>query len=135
MKDMKTKNKWLHIRLSEEEYKKIYNSFSNSTCRKLSEFARTRLLEKPLTVLYRNQSLDDFMAEMIRLRKELNAVGNNFNQSVKKLHTMSHVAEVKAWIKVHETERDALQVTVEKIHSSIKKISEIWLQSSKQDHP
>jgi hypothetical protein len=135
MKDKKTKDKWLHIRLSEDEHKKIHDDFKRSTCRKLSEFARTKLLEKPVTILYRNQSLDAFMSELIRLRKDLNAIGNNFNQSVKKLHTMNHVQDVRAWITAYETERDAIQLVAEKINAGIKKISETWLQSSKPDRP
>ncbi len=135
MKDKKTKDKWLHIRLSQEEHKKIHDDFKRSTCRKLSEFARAKLLEKALTVLYRNQSLDDFMSELIRLRKDLNAIGNNFNQSVKKLHTMNHVQDARAWIKAYETERDAMQLAAEKINACIKKFSETWLQSSKPDRP
>ena len=83
-----TKNnryKWLHIRLKQDEHTKINNKFSKSTCRKLSEYARRVLLDKVITVNQRNQSLDDFMAEMIKLRIELNAIGKNFNQSVKKI--------------------------------------------------
>ena len=37
-----------------------------------------------LVATYRNQSLDDFMTEMMQLRSELNSIGNNFNQAVKK---------------------------------------------------
>ena len=71
--------KWLHIRLKPEEYTKIQNTFSKTTCRKLSDYARKILLEKPVTATIRDQSLDDFMAEMMRLRTELKSIGNNFN--------------------------------------------------------
>jgi transcriptional regulator of NAD metabolism len=46
---------------------------------------------------YRNQSADEFLAEMIQLKHELNAIGNNFNQAVHKLHTLDHTADIKAW--------------------------------------
>ena len=71
-------------KVKEDEYSKINKKFSNSTCRKLSEYARRVLLDKVITVSQRNQSLDDFMTEMIRLRNGLNAIGNNLNQSAKK---------------------------------------------------
>src|SRR4051794_5236181 len=96
------RSRWLHIRLKEDEYTKIDKKFSNSTCRKLSEYARRVLLDKAITVNQQNQSLDDFMTEMIKLRNELNALGNNFNQSVKKLHTLSQLYELKAWIILNE---------------------------------
>ncbi|MBC5836702.1 plasmid mobilization relaxosome protein MobC [Flavobacterium sp. F-392] len=123
------RNKWLHLRLKPEEYQKIHRKFSKSTCRKLSEYARKNLLEKPLTMNYRNQSLDEFMTEMIHLRRELNALGNNFNQAVKKLHTLQQIAEFKAWILSYELEKKKLFNTMEEIKIHIRKISEKWLQS------
>ena len=53
---------------------------------------------RPVVATYRNQSLDDFMAEMMQLRGELNSIGNNVNQAVKKLHTLQQIAEFRNWI-------------------------------------
>jgi len=49
----------------------------------------------PIVTTYRNQSFDDYMAKMIRLRNELNGIGNNFNQAVKKLHTLHQIVEFR----------------------------------------
>ncbi len=125
-----TKNsryKWLHIRLKEEEHNKINKKFSASTCRKLSEYSRRVLLDKTVTVNQRNQSLDDFMAEMIKLRAELNVIGNNINQSVKKLHTLCPMQELKNWIILNENHQKALHKKVEEIKCKINKISDEWL--------
>lgn len=123
------RNKWLHLRLKPEEYQKIQKRFSKSSCRKLSEYARKNLLDEPLTMNYRNQSLDELMSEMILLRRELNALGNNLNQAVKKLHTLQQIAEFKAWILSYEQEKKILFDKVEEIKIYIQKISEKWLQS------
>ena len=42
-------------------------------------------LQKPVTVKYRNQSADDFLQAMLELKKELSAIGNNYNQAVHKI--------------------------------------------------
>ncbi|MFV5692925.1 plasmid mobilization protein [Flavobacterium sp. LT1R49] len=123
------RTKWLHLRLKPDEYQKIYKKFSKSTCRKLSEYARKNLLDKPVITNYRNQSLDEFMSEIIRLRGELNAIGNNFNQAVKKLHTLQQIPEFKDWIISSELEKKILLNKVEEIKKYIQKISEKWLQS------
>ena len=129
MSETKTNlSKWLHIRLKEADYTKIHGKFSNSTCRKLSEYARRVLLDKVITVNQRNQSLDDFMTEMITLRNELNAIGNNFNQSVKKLHTLTQFQEFKTWIILNENSQKILLEKVEEIKSKINQISDKWLQ-------
>lgn len=126
-----TKNnlsKWLHIRLKEEDYNKIKSRFSKSTCRKLSDYARRVLLDKVITINQRNQSLDDFMTEMIKLRNELNAIGNNFNQSVKKLHTLSQLPDFKSWLLLNENNQKILLEKVEEIKLKINQFSDKWLQ-------
>lgn len=123
------RTKWLHLRLKPDEYQKISKRFSKSTCRKLSEYARKNLLDEPITTNYRNQSVDEFMSEIIRLRGELSALGNNFNQAVKKLHTLQQIPEFRNWIISSELEKKILLNKVEEIKKSIQKISEKWLQS------
>jgi hypothetical protein len=123
------RTKWLHLRLKPDEYRKISKKFSKSTCRKLSEYARKNLLGEPITTNYRNQSVDEFMMEIIRLRGELSALGNNFNQAVKKLHTLQQIPEFKNWIINSELEKKILLNKVEEIKNCIQKISEKWLQS------
>ena len=128
MSETKKRDMWLHIRLKEDEHSKINKKFSNSTCRKLSEYARRVLLDKVITVNQRNQSFDDFMAEMIRLRNELNAIGNNLNQSVRKLHSLNQLQEFKSWLILNEDNQKILLKKVEEIKSKINQISDKWLQ-------
>lgn len=125
---MSNRTKWLHLRLKPEEYAQLHKQFSKTTCRKTSDYARKILLGKPLIATYRNQSLDDLMTEMMQLRSELNAVGNNFNQAVKKLHTLERIEEFKAWLITYELEQQILINKVEEIKNNIQKIAEQWLQ-------
>lgn len=127
------KTKWLHVRLSEGEYKKIQAHFKKTTCRKLSEYTRNKMLDKHLTLLYRNQSLDDVMAELIPLRKSLFALSNNFNQAVHKLNMMQPSDYAERWIKAFEQSQIEVQKQVEQASNSIKKIAESWLQNSRPD--
>lgn len=124
----RNRTRWLHVRLTPEEYKTITVFYIRSTCRKLSEYARLQLLKKPVIGRYRNQSQDELMAEIIALRNELNAVGNNFNQSVKRLHTLADFAEFKQWIIRYELDRNTISSKLDNIKKSIQKIGELWLQ-------
>lgn len=116
------------LRLTPREYIVIEQRWKASTCRKLSDFVRRSLFDKPVVTTYRNSSQDDIMVELTRLRTELNALGNNFNQAVKKLHTLRKIAEFKAWLVTHELERRALQNKLDEVKNNIKKLLEIWLQ-------
>jgi hypothetical protein len=116
------------LRFTSEEYAKIERKWKTSTCRKLSDYIRKHLFNKPITTNYRNQSLDDFMAEMMRLRGELNAIGNNFNQAVKKLHTLNQISDFKHWLISYELEKKTLFNKVDEIKMQIQKMAESWLQ-------
>lgn len=130
MKEVSEKRvKWLHVRLTEKEFQKIYNRFSQSTCRKVSDYARKALLDKPITIKTRNQSLDLFMAEMVVLRNELNAIGNNYNQLIKRLHVLQQTSDVQSWLILNENARNILIGKVDEIKSKINSINDQWLQS------
>jgi predicted RNA-binding protein YlxR (DUF448 family) len=122
------RNKWLHLRLSEAEYKKIQNGFSKSTKRKISDYVRSILLNKPITVYTRSKSLDDFISEMILLRSELNSIGNNFNQSVKRLHTLDEISEINAWAILNEKSKEIFIKKVDEIKEKINQMADKWLQ-------
>ncbi|MBI3139798.1 MAG: plasmid mobilization relaxosome protein MobC [Sphingobacteriales bacterium] len=117
---------WISFRVRPAEYQKIHGLFSKSTHRKLSEYARNVLLQKPVTIKVRNESADQFLHEMIGLKKELNAIGNNYNQAVKKLHSLNHINEVKGWLTAHEPlHQNFLQLT-ESIFQQLNEIHRQW---------
>lgn len=128
-KQSNKRTQWLHIRLTTHEQRSIRKKFSKTTCRKLSEFARKVLLDKAVIVAVRNKSLDDLMAELIALKAELNAIGNNYNQVVKTLHTLGHISEIKSWLTLHESARKILLNKVDEIKAKISSINDVWLQS------
>ena len=99
-----------------------------STCRKLSDYLRRSLFGKPIVTTYRNSSMDNIMTELARVRTELNALGNNLNQAVKKLNTLQKIPEFKGWLVTHELERRTLQNKLDEVRNNIKKLLEIWLQ-------
>lgn len=66
---------------------------------------------------------------MSQLRTELNRIGNNFNQSVKRLHTLSNAAEFKRWQVVYDLQKQTFFNKVDEIKTQLKIIAESWLQS------
>lgn len=127
---MKTENRKriVGVRFTTKEYEQIEKKWKASTCKKLSEYVRKIIFNKPIVATYRNKSLDDLMTELIQLKKELNGIGNNFNQAVKKLHTLHQIPEFKDWIEVYEAEKNLLLNKVEEIKNVTGKIGEQWLQ-------
>ena len=129
MKETKQIRKgWLTVRLNEDEEKKLNKFYSRTTSNSLSEYARDVLLREPVNVIYRNQSADEFLEEMIQLKKELNVIGNNFNQTVHKLQTLDKIPEIKAWAILNETGKKTFMKKVEEIREKINLIYEQWSQ-------
>lgn len=123
------RTKWLHLRLSPDEYAQVNRRFKRTTARKLSEYARKVLLSKPVTVNHRNASLDELMTELIRLRNELTATGNNFNQAVKKLNSLSQISQFQDWLIAYDSDKKKLLDQIEEIKNHISETSKKWLQS------
>lgn len=123
-----TRIKRVTIRFTHAEYQRLENSFKESTCRQLVDYCRKVLAAKPVTIFYRNKSLDDFMLEMIRIRKDFNAVGNNFNQVLKKINSVEDKSITKIWLPYAQTLQNELIERVKNIQEKIKQVSQTWLQ-------
>ncbi len=116
------------VRLKPEQYNKVNTSFKTTTKNKLSEYIRSLLLEKPVTVYTRDQSVDNLMTELVFLRNELSAIGSNFNQLVKRLHSASHFQEIKQLVFRCESDQKKFIEKVNEINSKIAEMSVKWLQ-------
>jgi hypothetical protein len=120
------RSRTIGIRLTPQEYAEITSRFKTTTSRKLSDYVRHVLLNGSVTIRTRNQSLDDFMAEMMQLRKELNGSGNNLNQSVKKLHLVRDNIELLPWIIAHNAEVKRYLKVAEDIKNRINQFADKW---------
>lgn len=116
------------VRFTIEEFQKLQDKSRNSTRPQLSEFIRRCVFDKPIVIKHRNQSLDEFMAMLMELRKELNAIGNNFNQSVRQINTFKDVQSTQNFAQAYAADRDNLFNRVERIEERIHRIADLWLQ-------
>jgi hypothetical protein len=125
-----TRSEWLHIRLTPDELKKISGNHQRTTSRELSAFARKRLLEEPLTYYTRNVSLDEGLLELVRLRKELNAIGHNLNQQTKKLNSFTVTPGLGVMVENIKLLREQLDQKLKEINHNINHLAKQWLQGS-----
>jgi len=116
------------LRLTLSEYGQVEKQWKKSNCRKLSEYVRRLIFNRPLVSSYRNRSMDEAMAEMMLLRKELNAIGVNFNQAVHRLHTLDHLPQMQSWLTVFERDKSRMFAKVDEVILSVEKMAALWLQ-------
>lgn len=114
------------VRFTPKEYEKLETKFKTTTSNQVSHYVRNVLLEKPIVIKYRNESLDSFMEELIAMRQELNAIGNNFNQVVKKLHTLRQIPEFREWVNNNEAMQNKFIEQTNHIQQRINQMAERW---------
>jgi hypothetical protein len=115
------------LRLNRSEKNQLLTLQQKTTEKDLSAYVRKVSLNDPVMIKYRNASADESLQCMLQLKKELNAIGNNFNQAVKKLHTLDKIPEFRFWIQHHETLHKSLTEKIEEIRITMIKIQETWL--------
>ncbi|MDM8175938.1 plasmid mobilization relaxosome protein MobC [Olivibacter sp. 47] len=116
------------LRLTIKEYDRIKALSKESTTPQLSEYIRRVIFEKPVTFFTRDRSMDELMQELMLLRKELNSIGINFNQAVKKLNALDRTGELKSWATSYEMDRRQLLRQIENIAAVVAKMGGKWLQ-------
>ena len=116
------------VRLNPQEYEQLQKFQEQTTEKTISNYLRKVALRKPVLVKYRNTSADDFLRDMVELKRELSALGNNYNQAVKKLHVLEKIPEFRSWLMIYEHSRQAFLAKVEQIHVRITRLYELWLQ-------
>ena len=126
--ESEVRNKMVVVRMNETEFEQAEKFRKKTTERYLSTYVRKLSLQKPLTVKYRNESADDFLLDMLNLKKELNAIGNNFNQAVHKLHLLDKIPEFRIWVQQYDGLQKMLISKVEEIKLRMNQLYEQWLQ-------
>lgn len=116
------------MRLSEAEYERLLYFQQMTTEATVSNYLRRVALNKPVVVRYRNTSADDFLRDMLVLRRELSALGSHYEQAVKELQLLRALPEFRAWLTIYEHARQAFLQKVEQIHTRTTRLYELWLQ-------
>ncbi|MBL4678230.1 MAG: plasmid mobilization relaxosome protein MobC [Mucilaginibacter sp.] len=124
----KGRKRRITLRLTAEEYAELEGNWKNSTVRKLSDLVRRLIFGRKFTVYTRNKSMDDLLEELGLLRRELNAIGVNFNQAVHRLNMLDHAPQMQAWIMRFEQDRERYFVAISAIESKLLSLNKIWLQ-------
>ena len=116
------------VRMNETEFSQLEKFQQKTTEKDTSSYLRKVAFQKPVTVKYRNESADDFLLDMLNLKKELNAIGNNFNQAVHKLHILDKIPEFRVWVQQYNGLQKVLISKVEEIKVRMNQLYEQWLQ-------
>ncbi|MGC4102365.1 plasmid mobilization protein [Ferruginibacter sp.] len=125
--EKKVRKHFVKTRMNDAELNAVIKLQQKTTEKDISSYLRKIALQKPVTIKYRNQSADDFLNDMLGLKRELNAIGNNFNQAVHKLHLLEKIPDFRQWINQYDDLHKILIEKVEEINQKINRLYEEWL--------
>ncbi len=122
------RSKMVVVRMNEQEFRQLKKLQLQTIEKKVGSYLRRVALQKPVTVRYRNESADDFLLDMLQLKKELHAIGNNVNQAVHKLHLLEKIPEFRSWVEHYDGLQKVLLSKVGEITQRMHQLYEQWLQ-------
>jgi hypothetical protein len=125
------RSRWLNIRLKPDEYAGLEKRFKKTTFQTMSEYHRALLLGEPVTVIYRDKSMDEVLEELILLRRELNFVGNNLNQAVRNINSARGIPDTRMWMNLLTIIKGKLEPSINQIKEGTNKYADLWSQKLK----
>lgn len=125
------RTRWYNIRLKPDEYEILEGRFKKTRFRKLSEYMRSVLLDKPITVNYRDKAMDEVLEELVLLRRELNAIGNNLNQAVYQINAAHGNADMRLWANLLSVVNSKIEPSITQIKERMNQYADIWSQKLK----
>ncbi len=128
---METENnnrkKRVYVRLTDKEFTTLESRLKATTCNKLSDYVRRCLFDKPITTITRDAAIDDLIVKMSQMNFELNAIGSNFNQLVKRMNTSFQTTNFSDALSLVTMQRDAITRKMEDVKNELQKLAEKWL--------
>jgi|GEM_PF-3745657 len=74
------------LRFTCEEQEKLYNLFAKADQPTFTDFLRKLIFRQRMNVSCRDESLEDFLQEMVWFKKELQTIALSFNQQIEKIN-------------------------------------------------
>jgi hypothetical protein len=116
------------VYFTSEEYARLYEKFESTTHRNFSGYLRDLIHRKPVTVRYRNQSIDEFLPVAIGIKNELGTINSNLTRIINQLTSCQQAGQLKDILEYFAAEQFSLREKMEDIRQTLIKIYERWLQ-------
>jgi len=118
----------IRTRVTEKTYRKLEAMVGNSNCHSIGEVARKILSRDRIVTYTQDNTLDNFMEQLILLRRELNAIGNNINQVTHQVHLAQNPDQKDATIAGMLPQLKIVEGRLTEAVNLIQQLGQKWLQ-------
>lgn len=98
------------VNFTAEEYARFLTMFETSGLQSKAAFIKARVFNDTFRVIKTDRGTLEFVAKLTQFHAQFRAVGTNYNQVVKKLHT--HFSEKKALALLYKLEKITAELAV-----------------------
>lgn len=127
-KPASNQSRTVYFQVDSARYQSLKEKCAQSTCRSLAEYLRKLILQEPVTVKYRNASLDDLITELCLTRRLLAEAVKAFERSELNVPAANSEQQLTSWLKTHESDRRQITFLIDQIHQYCRKTTYLWLQ-------
>lgn len=127
-KPASTQWRTVYFQVDAARYQSLKEKCAQSTCRSLAEYLRKLILQEPVTVNYRNASLEDLITELSLTRRLLADAVRAFELSALNVSSVTGQQQLSSWLKTHESDRAQIVALIDQIHQYCRKTTYLWLQ-------
>lgn len=118
----------IRTRVTEKTYRKLEAMVGNSNCHSIGEVARKILSRDRIVTYMQDNTLDNFMEQLILLRRELNAIGNNINQVTHQVHLAQNPDQKDATVAGMLPQLKIVEGRLTEAVNLIQQLGQKWLQ-------
>jgi hypothetical protein len=118
----------IKTRVTGADFRRLNGLLEQSRFRNMSELLRDIVCNKPITVYTKDGNLGFIMEELTKIRKELNAIGNNFNQVTRHINSLpENTGKSILIVQASEIFRE-VDAQVKLLYPIITQLAKKWLQ-------
>jgi len=110
-----------------QKYEELTAILARNPRKDMSTLVRDILHNREVKVFVKDQTMDNVMEELAKLRTEIRAIGVNINQITRLFNTYPEPQKKTAYAKMAFEEHRALQPKIERLLSIISQLAEKWL--------
>jgi hypothetical protein len=117
----------LYTRVNDAKYQELQRLLLGDPQYDMSSLLRDILHNRPVRVFSRDQTLDNVMEELAKLRTEIRAIGVNINQITRLFNTYPEAARKTFYGKMAFKEYLLVEPKIEELLEIISKLAQRWL--------
>ena len=117
----------LYTRVNDQKMRELQNLLQKNPKNDMSSLIRDILHNRKVKVFVKDQTFDNLMEELARLRTEIRAIGVNINQITRHFNTYPAPQQKAMYAKMAFHEYQAVQPKIDELLTIISKLSLKWL--------